>query len=224
MDMHVFGSLSPKKGKYLDLIKKDWLGGLVTFIDEILSIFLNENENDRIKLKIQATGAMYDEPTMEIYDYIISVYLPIETKIDYSKFSKPCIEIRLWESCFECQNLEIFILKLNRDNIINPNIKNNKIKFFEICLMIQTNFENLISQLENFDTSQIETVNIIVYVHTKETSEILKYLLGRCKVQFTSKQNEKEFRFYHTLLGLCCNFEKVELLDSSLFLVVDSFL
>lgn len=152
------GDLSPIKGKYYDLIQKDWITGLVTFINEVLFMFMNE-----ITLNLCST------PFLQIEIEKGEIWLCITNDTDISNLNtllnNPLIQIGNWSSFFSCENQNIEQLKLDSRGIITNSIRNCKIESFHIDLSQKDRFHsNILHYLKEFDLTQVKEFRKVMII------------------------------------------------------------
>lgn len=215
LKMSLIGEFIPARGKYYDLIKKDWKSGLITFIDEVLSIFTE----DKISLSLLESSER--KTTIEIDKEFINLTLPKSYKLDSLTplFNHPMIEIKLWSSVFPCKNLNIEQVRLSKTGIISNTILDCKIETFSMDLYRLERFENNpLPYLKTFDLSQVEKFKIIDY--SPNSANIVKFLF----YNNACIENSERFLYQKIIQIILYLYEKEEkLLDSTLFQDIDAF-
>ena len=201
-----------KKGKYFDLIQKDWENGLITFIEEVLSGFLTVenkirfnvyyNNKEEIYIKMDGSRAHIELSTLKI--------------VNSNLLNNPYIAVNIWASPLPCENSTIKYLRYEEKMDLTK-IKNNKIYTFIIHLDSISNFK----KLENFDFSQVEYI-LLEFANTRPHRNIFKFFLYKnCKLLHENKYLETLLKFISFVSLL--TFSKIELIDPSLFQDIEAY-
>jgi hypothetical protein len=204
------GDLSPIKGKYYDLIQKDWISGLTTFIDEVLYMFMN-------KITLSLYSSLFLQIEIEKGEICICITYDTDISTLNTLLNNPLIEIGDWSSFFSCENQNIKQLKLDGAGIF---IRNCKIESFHLDLCGKDMFySDILHYLKEFDLTQVKEFRISNN-HLECNPVIVKFLFYHgCNV------NEQYGKFICSkLLQIIYKTYTNDLIDSTLFEVVDTFL
>lgn len=218
--MLIHGDLAPKRGKYLEAIRSNWQEGLITYINEVYC-YLTNNENGDVKIDVYEGDAVW----IQIDENMIYIQIEIEKfKINYNFFNHPKVKIESWLSSIPCQGLTIENLVSERFSYIDFNIKNNRIKNFEIDLDNSDSYYDILYQIRNFDLSQVENITLVSY-GIQDYRNLLKYLIYQNKkIELVPNTKDDYTNCTKFISLLCCNPIKETLEDPSLFQTISELL